>query len=85
MVPWHSLKDSHALQESGCFKGKAKPLSIAASLMMGSFTTTQSLSWKEVKHVTRRSCQQEQSSCSLQPHCQDLCPGYHTGTAASCL
>lgn len=33
-----------ALHESGCLRGKARPLSIAASLMMGSFTTTQSLS-----------------------------------------
>lgn len=49
-VRQHSLRDSHALQESGCFRGKAKPLSIAASLMMGSFTTTQSLSWKEAEH-----------------------------------
>lgn len=49
-VPQHSLRDSHALQESGCFRGKAKPLSIAASLMMGSFTTTQSLSWKAAEH-----------------------------------
>lgn len=34
-----------ALHESGCLRGKARPLSMAASLMMGSFTTTQSLSW----------------------------------------
>lgn len=33
-----------ALHESGCLRGKASPLSMAASLMMGSFTTTQSLS-----------------------------------------
>lgn len=54
--------------------------------MMGSFTTTQSLSWKQAEHVTRKPPQQEQSpSHSLQPHYQDLCPGYHRGTAASCL
>lgn len=34
-----------ALHESGCLRGKARPLSMAASLMMGSFTNTQSLSW----------------------------------------
>ena len=33
-----------ALQESGCFKGKARPLSMAANLMMASLTTTQSVS-----------------------------------------
>lgn len=66
-VPQHSVRDSHALQESGCFKGKAKPLSIAASLMMGSFTTTQSLSWKEVEHWSQGSLpQQKQSICHSQ-------------------
>lgn len=35
-----------ALQESGCLRGKARPLSIAASLMMGFFTSTQSVSYR---------------------------------------
>lgn len=36
-----------ALQESGCFRGNARPLSMAANLMIGSFTTTQSVSWTD--------------------------------------
>lgn len=40
-------RGSQALQESGCLSGKARPLSIAASLMTGSFTTTQSVSCRE--------------------------------------
>lgn len=39
-----TVRHSHALQESGCFRGNARPLSIAANLMMGSLTTTHSVS-----------------------------------------
>lgn len=69
------LNCSQALQESGCLRGNARPLSIAASLMMGFFTSTQSVSYgsedngtqqrhKELGWVSACTCVNPHSVCS---------------------
>lgn len=59
------LEYLHALQESGCLRGKAKPLSMAASLIIGSLTTTHSESYKETENVASGNDTNPSNHCPL--------------------
>lgn len=59
------LEYLHALQESGCLRGKAKPLSMAASLIIGSLTTTHSESYKEMENVASGNDTNPSNHCPL--------------------